>query len=181
MEITFERLTRDRFDLLATWLAEPHVHRWWAHDPSPEAVEADFGPTADGAEPAEDHVVLVDGRPVGVMQYCRLVDYPEYLEEIEAVIPVEDGAATIDYMIGEPDLVGRGVGTAVITAFVERVWSTEPGVTHLLVPVNSGNVASWRALEKAGFRTVARGEMEPDAPGDDRMHEVLRIDRPAGT
>jgi aminoglycoside 6'-N-acetyltransferase len=67
-----------------------------------------------------------------------------------------------------------------IAAFVERLWATEPGVTHLLVPVNAGNVASWRALEKAGFRKVARGEMEPDAPGDDRMHVVLRIDRPAG-
>ena len=51
--ITFRRLTRDDFGLLARWLAEPHVHRWWFHDPA--AVERDFGPVADGTEPAEDH------------------------------------------------------------------------------------------------------------------------------
>jgi aminoglycoside 6'-N-acetyltransferase len=179
--VTFERLTRDRFGLLGRWLAEPHVRRWWAHDPSPGAVEADFGPTVDGREPAEDHVALVDGQPVGLVQFCRLVDHPVYRDELGAVVPVEDGAASIDYLVGEPSMVGRGVGPAVIAAFVERVWEREPSVTHLVVPVNAGNVASWRALEKAGFRRVARGEMEPDAPGDDRMHEILRIDRPTAT
>jgi aminoglycoside 6'-N-acetyltransferase len=118
---------------------------------------------------------------VGLVQFCRFADFPAYRDELGAVLPVEDGAASIDYLIGEPTMVGRGVGSAVIAAFVDRVWEAEPTVTHLVVPVNAGNVASWRALEKAGFRRVARGEMEPDAPGDDRMHEILRIDRPAAT
>jgi aminoglycoside 6'-N-acetyltransferase len=176
--ITFEPLTRERFALLGRWLAEPHVRRWWAHDPSPAAVEADFGPTVDGREPAEDHVVLVDGRPVGLVQFCRLADQPDYVEELAAVLPVESGAASIDYLIGEPSMVGRGVGTAVIAAFVERTWDREPAVTHLVVPVNAGNVASWRAVEKAGFRRGARGGMETHAPRADRMHQIPRLEPP---
>jgi hypothetical protein len=31
---------------------------------------------------------------------------------------------------------------------------------------------------RCGFRLVARGELEPDNPIHDPMHEVLRIDRP---
>jgi aminoglycoside 6'-N-acetyltransferase len=44
--------------------------------------------------------------------------------------------------------------------------------------VSSANQASWRALLGAGFGLVARGELEPDNPIDDREHEILQIDRP---
>jgi aminoglycoside 6'-N-acetyltransferase len=176
--ITFERLGRQHFDLLGRWLAEPHVARWWNHDPSPQAIEADFGDTIDGVEAAKDFVALVDGEPIGVIQFCFFHDFPEYVAEMAEVYPVDIDAATIDYLIGEPDLVGKGVGTEMIRAFVSRIWIDEPAVGHVVVPVNSANVASWRALLKAGFRLVARGDLEPDNPIDDPLHEILRIDRP---
>lgn len=175
---TFEQLRRDDFGLLAVWLAEPHVARWWNHDPSPDAIEDDFGGVVDGTDPAEDYVVLTDGRPIGLIQYSRFHDYPEYVAEMDGVYPVGPEAASIDFLIGDPSSIGRGVGTAMIQAFVERIWATQRDVKHIVVPVNSANVASWRALEKAGFRVVARGELEPDNPIDDRLHEILRIDRP---
>ena len=90
-----------------------------------------------------------------------------------------EGAVSIDYFIGEPTLVGRGLGAAMIRAFVERIWATNADASCVIVPVNSANIASWRALQSAGFRLVARGELEPDNPIDDRDHELLRIDRPA--
>lgn len=176
---TFEALCRDDFGMLGRWLAQPHVARWWHHDPSPEAVEDDFGGVIDGDEPAEDHVALYNGQPIGLIQYCRFHDYPEYVAEMADVYPVGPTAASIDYFIGEPGSVGQGLGTAMIRAFVERVWATQPDIDHIVVPVNSANVASWRALEKAGFRLVARGELDPDNPADARQHEILRVDRPA--
>jgi aminoglycoside 6'-N-acetyltransferase len=176
--ITFRRVTCDDFGLLARWLAEPRVARWWHHEFSPEAIERDFGPTGDGDEPAEDHLALLDGRPIGVVQYCLLADYPEYLAELEPILAVPDGAASIDYLLGDAGLVGRGMGTAMIRAFVERIWESEHGVACIIVPVNSANPASWRALRSAGFRLVARGDLEPDNPIDDPQHEILQIDRP---
>ena len=178
MMFSFRRLTREDFDLLAEWLAEPHVHEWWNHEFTPDALDSEFGPTADGDEPAEDYVVLLDGEPVGVVQYCHFVDYPEYVEEMADVYPVGEGAVSIDYLIGDPDRVGRGVGTAMILAFVERIWVRDERATHVVVPVNSANERSWRALLGAGFRLVARGELEPDSPRHDPTHEILRVDRP---
>jgi aminoglycoside 6'-N-acetyltransferase len=178
---TFRRVTRDDFGLLATWLAQPYVHEWWAHEYSPEAVERDFGPGVDGDEAGEDHLALLDGTPVGIVQYCHFVDYPEYLEEMADVYAVGEGAVTIDYFIGDPDRVGQGVGTAMIRAFVERIWTTDPLATHVVVPVNSANERSWRTLLRAGFELVARGELEPDSPRHEPMHEILRIDRPSAT
>ncbi len=142
----------------------------------PQAVERDFGPSVDGTEPNQDHLVLLDGRPIGLIQYSRFSDYPEYLEELTSLTPVPDRAVGIDYLIGDPALVGRGLGTEMISRFVEWIWNTEADA--IIVPVNSANVASWKALLKAGFRVVARGELEPDNPVDDRRHEILRLDRP---
>jgi aminoglycoside 6'-N-acetyltransferase len=176
VDCTFRRLTRDDFPLLCEWLAEPHVHRWWAHDFTPEAVEEDFGDTVDGEEPAQDYIVELYRQPVGLIQFCMFADYPEYIDEMP--IQVADGCGTIDYFVGNPERIGQGVGTTMIVAFVEHLWRSEPTLTHLVVPVNSANVASWRALLRAGFRLVAREEMEPDNPIDERMHEILRIDRP---
>jgi aminoglycoside 6'-N-acetyltransferase len=177
-EFRFRRLTRDDFGLLGRWLAEPHVARWWNHDPRRAALETDFGPSIDGEEPAEDFVVELDGQPIGVIQSCRFADYPEYVVEIADVMTLPEGAYSIDYFVGEPDLVGRGIGTAAIRAFAERLWIAQPDATAIVVPVNSENVASWRALQRAGFRLVARGELKPDNPADDPMHEVFQLDRP---
>lgn len=178
-QIGFRRADRGDFALLARWLAEPYVARWWNHDYTPEAVERDFGPSADGDEPNEDHLVLLDGRPIGLIQYSRYTDYPEYVAELEPWLPVPEGAVSIDYLIGEPALVGRGIGSSMIAAFVERIWNADPAATCIIVPVCSANQASWRALQRAGFSFLTRGLLEPDNPIDDHMHEILGLDRPA--
>ena len=177
--ITFRRVTRADFPLLAGWLAEPHVSRWWNHEFTADAVERDFGASADGQEPNEDHVALLDGRAIGLVQYSRYADYPEYLEELAPLIEVPEHAVSIDYLIGDPTVTGRGVGTAMIAAFTERIWRTDPQASCIIVPVCSANEASWRALLHVGFGVVARGDLEPDNPIDDPLHEILRLDRPA--
>ena len=73
-EIDFRPLTRDDSSLLAAWLARPHVARWWNHDYTPEAIESDFGPSIDGADPTEMHSVLLDGRPIGLGEVGTLPD-----------------------------------------------------------------------------------------------------------
>jgi aminoglycoside 6'-N-acetyltransferase len=176
--VTFRRVTRADFALLASWLASPPVARWWNHEWTPEAVERDFGPSVDGQEPNEDWLALVDGEPVGLVQRSRVDSYAENLRDFSSLVDVPDGAMTLDYLLGDPARLGRGLGTAMLVAMVERTWDECPAAPALLVSVVAANVASWRALEKAGFRTVAAGELEPDNPVDDRLHYVLRIDRP---
>ena len=176
---SFRRVELDDFALLGRWLSHPHVARWWHHEWSPEAVARDFGPSARAEEPNQDWLALLAGRPVGLLQRCWWTDYPEYLVEITPVYPPPPGAISLDYLIGEPGDVGRGLGPAMITAFALRTWTDLPGSSCLVIPVNAANRASWRMLEKAGFALVAEGEMEPDNPVDDRLHLVLRLDRPA--
>ncbi|MCD0445027.1 acetyltransferase [Glycomyces sp. A-F 0318] len=179
MQITWRPLTEADFPLLADWLSRPHVHRYWHHDHSPEGVARDFGPGTRGEEAGEDLLVSVDGRPIGLVQRSRIDDYAEDFEKLRAIVDVPPGAVTIDYFIGDPALTGRGLGTAIIRAVVADTWSAYPAAPAVVVGVVAGNVASWRALEKAGFRRVGEGDMEPDNPVDPPLHFVSRIDRPA--
>ncbi len=83
-------------------------------------------------------------------------------------------AAGIDYLIGDPGERVRGIGTAVIRAFVtDVVFGQHPEWTHACASPQAANVASCRALERAGFAYVG---------GFDSEHGPTRLfaaDRPA--
>lgn len=177
-EITWRPLSGADFPMLARWLAEPAVVRWWNHETSTEAVERDFGTTLRGEEPNEDLVAMLDGTPFGLAQRCRIADYPEDLAEFEALVQVPPDAMQIDYLIAGPEHRGRGLGTRMIESLIATTWRDHPAASGVMVAVVAANVASWRALEKAGMMRVATGDMEPDNPVDDPRHHVYAIERP---
>ncbi|MCI2422943.1 acetyltransferase [Saccharopolyspora sp. K220] len=177
--ISWRKLTEEDFPLLRQWLQQPHVARWWNHETSAEAVARDFGAAARGEEPSEDLLVFFDGQPVGLVQRSRYGDYPEYLDELAPILNVHREAVSIDYLIGDPQRIGKGLGTRMIRSIVEATWEDFPNAPSVVVPVSAANRASWRALEKAGLRRVAEGQLEPDNPIDNRDHYVYLIDRPS--
>lgn len=176
--ITWRPLSVTDLGMLAAWLREPQVARWWNHDTTPAGIERDFAASVRGDEPGEDLVVLLDDRPIGLLQRATISDYPEDLEEFSAIVDVPDGAVELDYLIGEAGMRGRGIGSRIIRAAVEDTFRTRTDVPAILVAVVAANTASWRALEKAGLQRIASGSMEPDNPIDDPLHHVYRIDRP---
>jgi aminoglycoside 6'-N-acetyltransferase len=178
--MTWRHVTPGDFPLLARWLAAPHVARWWHHETSAQAVERDFGPSARREEPNEDLLAFLDGAPLGLLQRSFLHDYPEYRTELASVTAVPAGAMTIDYLIGDAVNVGQGIGTSMIRSALEQLWADHNDAECVIVAVHADNIASWRALEKAGLRRVGSGEIEPDNPVDDRRHHLYRVDRPAG-
>jgi aminoglycoside 6'-N-acetyltransferase len=176
--MTWRHVTPDDFPLLARWLAEPHVARWWHHETSAAVVERDFGPSARREEPNEDLLAFLDGVPLGLLQRSFLHDYPEYLGELAPLTAVPPRAMTIDYLIGDAAAVGRGLGTRMIRSALEELWAGHEDAECVIVAVHADNTASWRVLEKAGLVRVAEGEIDPDNPIDDRRHFVYRRDRP---
>lgn len=117
------------------------------------------------------------GRPVGLIQRYPIAAYPEYVVEFSGVCPVPAGALSIDYLIGDPSVRGQGLGALMISDFVRQSWAGHPQANDIIVPVVAGNIASWRALERAGFTRIAQGALEPDNPADSRLHFVYQIGR----
>ena len=176
--LSFRPLTRADFPLLGGWLAQPHVARWWNHESSPQAMEADFGAVIDRLDPADVFTVSHGARAIGLLQRYTFADNPGYIAELAHLIDVPGAALSIDYFLGEPDLLGRSLGSAMMRAAVEAIWRDYPNAPSIIVPVSRANVASWRALERAGFALVATGWLTPDNPIDDGEHRVYRIECP---
>ena len=174
----FRPLARSDYALLARWLAEPHVARWWNHDPSAAAIERDFGAVIDGDDPADVSIVDHDEQPVGLLQRYRFADNPAYLDELAPLLSIPGAALSIDYFVGEPTALRRGLGSAMIAAAVAAIWRDHPAAPSVVVPVCASNVASWRTLEQAGFRRVATGLLAPDNLIDSWDHVVYEVDRP---
>jgi aminoglycoside 6'-N-acetyltransferase len=169
-------MQRDDLPLLARWLQQPHVSEWWRDEPRGlPGVEAKYGPCIGGPDPTELFVVEADGRAVGMAQCYRIADEPEWARVFDGIVEVSD-ASGIDYLIGDPDATGRGVGTATIAAMVALVFG-RPLAACIVVTVQQANVASWRALERAGFRRVWAGELDSPDPSDAGDEYVYVIDK----
>jgi aminoglycoside 6'-N-acetyltransferase len=160
---------------LLRWLGQPHVREWWRDEPSDlAAVEVEYGACIRGDDPAELFVIETDGRPIGMIQRYLFDDEPEWISALESITDVTD-AAGIDYLIGELDAVGNGLGTAAIVAFAELVFAWRP-VRSIVVNVDQANLASWRALETAGFTRIWAGELDSPDPSDEGPQYVYRLE-----
>jgi aminoglycoside 6'-N-acetyltransferase len=172
VDVAFRRLEDADLPLLHRWLNEPGVVRWWeGDDVSWDAVVRDYGSTS--TDPTEHWLALVDGRPVGWIQCYAITDYPDE-DEPRAWLRLGLPATTagIDYLVGDPADRGRGLGTAMIAAFTaEVVFGQHPACTHAAASPMVANAASWRALEKAGYRRV--GDFD-DPHGRARLMVVAR-------
>jgi aminoglycoside 6'-N-acetyltransferase len=162
--IEFTPLTRDDIPLVAAWLARGHVRRWW-RDPIEEAVSKRVQGIED--DRTEQFLIVVDGRPAGMIQTYLVADHPEW----GAIVGTEPGLAGVDLFIGEEDLVGLGLGPRVLSQFAREVAFARPGTNACVATVEEPNRRSWRAFEKAGFRHVA------DVEEDGLPHRLMRLDR----
>jgi aminoglycoside 6'-N-acetyltransferase len=163
--VTFRPCTPDDLPLLAGWLAQPHVARWWPEDAELAAVEARYLPCLDGRDPTELFVLEAAAAPVGLFQRYLVADNAEWAATLRGTgQPGVETAVGIDYLIGEPALTGQGLGTIAISAFTRLAFTRYPTAGRTAVAVSQDNVASWRALEKAGYLRCWEGELVSDDP-----------------
>ena len=112
-----------------------------------------------------------------IIQRYVIAAYPEAAAELARLVHIPPGALSIDYLLGEPAARGHGMGPAVIGAFIEQIWAEVPSTHDVVVPVVTGNRASWRSLELCGFTRVAQGPLVPDNPIDPLDHVIYQLRR----
>jgi len=127
--------------LLRSWLRQPHVSKWWG-DPEKAILEVSEPPNAGG-----EALIFADGLPVGYLRW----QVPDR-EDLDAAglrdIPLD--AIDIDVAIGEPDWLGRGVGSRALVLIVERL--VAGGATTIMLATSVENLQAICAYEKAGFQ-----------------------------
>jgi aminoglycoside 6'-N-acetyltransferase len=178
--IAFRPCTRSDLPTVAAWQEQPHVARWWHPDPDLAAVKARYLPCMDGSDPTELFILEAAGTPAGFFQHYLIADYPQWAATLRATgQPDVESAAGIDYLIGDAALTGRGLGTVAIATFTRLAFTRYRAISLVAVAVSQDNIASWRALEKAGYRRSWAGELASDDPSDEGPMYLYCHERPA--
>lgn len=131
--------------MIAGWLRQPHAAQWW--DDADKEI-ADIREHIDSVS-VEPLIVELDGMPIAYLQ-----SYDPHLEDDHPYADQPFGTLGIDLMIGPPELVGIGHGSAIVRQFVEELF--EEGVPRVIIDPDPANIRAIRAYEKAGFRAVDR-------------------------
>jgi aminoglycoside 6'-N-acetyltransferase len=142
---SFRPLTAADLPLMGTWLAAPHMRRWWG-----EAAPALAEVRQAIEEPSTDpFLILLDERPIGYIQSYDIHAEPDH--------PYRDqppGTLGIDLSLGEADLLGLGHGPRIIEAFVARLLAG--GAPRIVIDPAPDNARAIRAYQKAHFRVAGR-------------------------
>ena len=135
----FRPMTATDLPLVKRWLRMPHVAEWWGvPDEQFDLVSGDL------THPAMDqYIVATNDRPFGYIQCYRMTEWNLGFG------PQPEGARGIDQMIGEPDMIERGHGSAFIRAFIEALLAD--GVPRVVTDPDPTNGRAIRCYEKAGF------------------------------
>ena len=126
---------------LLVWLCRPHVARWWG-DPQQNLQHA------AQLAPETHALIIADGTPVGYLCWQRPSQH-----ELEAadLIDLPEDLMDIDILIGEPELVGQGIGPQALGLLLARL-REDPLLRFAGLGTSVSNVRAIRAFEKAGFR-----------------------------
>lgn len=155
-------------DRIRAWLAEPHVARWFLSGSTVEEELDELRRAITGREPTHALVVRADGRDIGWCQWYQCADYPAHAEATQAH-PDDLG---IDYAIGDPACVGRGLGTALVAGLVKHLHATHPAA-GLIGDPEAANLPSRRVLEKNQF--VLLGERQLPTEPSDALMAIYRL------
>jgi aminoglycoside 6'-N-acetyltransferase len=139
----------DDLDQVARWLREPHVARWFLAGSSLDQELDDLRRSVLGLQPVHALVVTHGAAAIGWCQWYLCAVDPDWAVDVESG-PDDVG---IDYAIGRPDHVGRGLGTALVSELVQLVRRSHPRCSVVSDP-DAQNIASRRVLEKNGFELV---------------------------
>ena len=145
----FRPLREDDLTVLHEWLLRPHVAAWWGPADSIDELRSDYLLSADQPNATRAYIAHMDGEPIGFIQAYVVMGSGGGWWESET----DPGARGIDQFLAEADQLGRGLGRAMIRAFVCRLFA-DPGVTVVQTDPDPRNERAIRCYKAAGFHPV---------------------------
>ena len=149
MDFTFQPLAEQDLPRLHEWLNRPHLIEYWGLPPTLEEVRDKYVPRMTSSPADEPYIAYLDDRPAGYIQSYVAVETDDgwWLGQHDA------GVRGIDLFLADPEDLGRGLGTEMVSQFVRTLF-TDPSVTRIQVDPAPGNGRAIRCYEKAGFHRV---------------------------
>ena len=150
----FRPMQPDDLAMVNGWLDTPEVKRWWieADGSSGDKLDADYL----GEEDTDHWIVSFDSVPFAFMQ-----DYDPHADAGHHFAHLPPGSRGIDQIIGVPEMIGRGHGSAFIRQRCEELMAQ--GAPMIGTDPHPDNARAIRAYERAGFvaQTARKTEWGP--------------------
>jgi len=159
--ITLRPIQIEDFPTLVDWINAPHVARFWDGHTNLADVTKKYEPRVDAETQTHVFIANLNDVPIGMIQCYRHADTPSW----DATIGIER-AVGIDYLIGNIEFTGQGIGPLIIEAMVKHAFEFYPDIEVIVSAPQQNNRASCRALEKAGFTLKEARKLDSDCPSD---------------
>lgn len=151
--VTLQPFQPSHLALLAAWLKEPHVARWYPR-PEDDLARA-MNPPAGGS-----HAIVAWG--TAEVGYIRWQHVDRHVLDALGLHEVPANSVDIDILLGREGAVGKGLGPAALAALAAEL-RQDADVPLLGLTTSVENARAHRAFEKAGFH-IAR-QYEPNGLG----------------
>lgn len=125
------------------WLYREHVAKWYK---KPDDWLDEIAKRDKEYCWVKHFIVETEGIPIG---FCQYYDYALGEETWHGNMGVQD-TYSIDYMIGESDYLGRGLGTSIVLNLVNEIRNNTTA-KKIIVQPETENLASRNTLLSAGF------------------------------
>ena len=142
-DLKLKRITDEDVKLIESWLRKDYIIKWfsdadeWLHEVKNRDGEFSF---------ISHFIVMNKERTIGFCQYYKCVDAKEEWYG-DTVI---DGAYSMDYLIGEEEFIGKGLGKEIIRLLNDEIFSLPDSKMIILKP-EEDNKPSCNALLANGF------------------------------
>ena len=147
--ITFRPISSRDLPMFHEWLSRPHVAEWWGPAETLAEVEAEYGPHLIDPTAVQPYLALRDGSAIGYIQsYVAMGSGDLWWTEER-----DPGVRGIDQFLADEGQLGRGMGTAMVLAFIETLFA-DPRVSRIQTDPSPDNGRAIRCYEKAGFHAV---------------------------
>ncbi len=147
-KFTFHPITYEDIPLIHRWFNTPHVQAFFSlREWSEEEVLKKLQPVLEKERSVFAFIIYMGKKPVGYIQYCPIEEHPWPDQEIRE--EVSKTAAGLDLFLGEAEMIGKGLGSQIVLAFLEKeIW---PKYSWCFADPDERNSASKRMFQKCGF------------------------------
>lgn len=149
--MNLREFTNDDIDLMKKWLKQDFIIKWyedaedWLYEINNRHTKFSF---------IKHLIVEHEEKPIGFCQYYTCVDAGEdWYGDI-----LLNGAYSIDYLIGEKSLLGKGLGKKIIELLTQRIWAI-PNAEKIIVKPETDNLPSCKSLISNNFKYDKKNEL----------------------
>lgn len=170
VNISFRMLKEEDLDLMNKWLNTNFVTEWYNKSGSSYAEVLDkYLPRIKGEQPVYSYIITNNNIAIGYIQRYMIKDFPDYSMHVDT----EEKAVGIDLFIGEDKYIHKGLGSIIITKFLQKFVFTRSEIDCCIIGPEPKNKAAIRVYEKVGFKYFKTIQV-PDEEESEYLMKIYR-------